>query len=944
MWLLSSGLLRLRAPRDGGKRVAGQTRYDAFISYSHAQGRHVAEALQVELERFARPWYRARRLRVFRDDTNLAATPHLWQTIETALAAADWLVLMASPHASRSHWVQREVDWWRQHRAVERILIAQTAGEIAWSGDDFDWDHTDALPRALAGAFREAPLWVDLRPLVPVRSAAANGGGRERRVHLGDLVAEFAAPIHGVEKDSLIGEHLSQRRRTRRTVQSVVVALSALLVAATTAAVIAIRQRNEAIRQRNVAEARRVAARADALRERRPDVSLMLAVQALKIAPVTEAYDSLVATLAQTHYAGSLVGHRGQVNGVKVSPSGYLVATASDDETVAIWDISERLRHIRLSTLNGFDGPVADVDLDPSGTLLVAGGLAQTLLWDISDPARPQLLADLDGSSTAVRFSEHGRVLAAAGGLWDVSDPARPVRSATLPGAARDLDISADGRIMVVAGRPEPTSIWDISDIRRISLLANVPDLADAAAISPNGKLLVLGPRDGSARMWNIQDPARPVPAGALSAPTGTLVFAAAFSPDSASVATAEADGTAVWNLQDITRPVQTHRLHGHENVVYAVAFSTDGRSLVTGGPAGVAMLWSLTDKRTVPQLARIGPFEGAPEIVRFGPDRRTLITAGSRDPITIWDIANRQHPSALATIGTRRCSDVAVSPDGTLLINTVAEHPPQLWDITDRSRPVRLGTVGDDPARSAFSPDGRTLARFDLAGQIDLWDLTQRDRPHRIGALEPVGYQGWQATFSPDGRILLVVGVDAAVLWNVSDRSDPVRLSTIPHAGPTAAFRPDGRFLAIDGPDTVLSLWDVSQPSKPARASSIAGKGGRDMAFSPDGLIVATGSSNAVATLWNLSNPASPTPLAHVNGHQGSVYNLAIGNDGTIATGSYDRTVRLWSMPDVVRDLHDPVAVACALAGQDLSPQDRQRYLRAHPRWSISDRVDDHG
>jgi hypothetical protein len=81
----------------GSSAVPGATRYDAFISYSHAAGRLVAVALQRELERFAAPWYRPRRLRIFRDQSDLAASPHLWQTIEQALAASDWLILMGSP-------------------------------------------------------------------------------------------------------------------------------------------------------------------------------------------------------------------------------------------------------------------------------------------------------------------------------------------------------------------------------------------------------------------------------------------------------------------------------------------------------------------------------------------------------------------------------------------------------------------------------------------------------------------------------------------------------------------------------------------------------------------------------------------------------------------------------------------------------------------------------
>ena len=59
--------------------------YDAFISYSHAMDKPVAAALQAVMQKLGKPWYRRRALRIFRDDTSLAATPELWPTLEQML-------------------------------------------------------------------------------------------------------------------------------------------------------------------------------------------------------------------------------------------------------------------------------------------------------------------------------------------------------------------------------------------------------------------------------------------------------------------------------------------------------------------------------------------------------------------------------------------------------------------------------------------------------------------------------------------------------------------------------------------------------------------------------------------------------------------------------------------------------------------------------------------
>jgi len=86
--------------------------YRAFISYSHAADGKLAPALQSALHRFAKPWYRLRAIRVFRDKTSLSLTPALWPSIEKALSDSEYFILMASPDAAASHWVQQEADYW----------------------------------------------------------------------------------------------------------------------------------------------------------------------------------------------------------------------------------------------------------------------------------------------------------------------------------------------------------------------------------------------------------------------------------------------------------------------------------------------------------------------------------------------------------------------------------------------------------------------------------------------------------------------------------------------------------------------------------------------------------------------------------------------------------------------------------------------------------------
>src|SRR3954462_3974590 len=102
--------------------------YDAFISYSHAADGALAPALQRGLQRLARRWHRKRALEVFRDQTGLSVSPALWSSIRIALDRSEFFVLLASPDAAASHWVNLEIEYWLASHSVDRLLPVVTAG------------------------------------------------------------------------------------------------------------------------------------------------------------------------------------------------------------------------------------------------------------------------------------------------------------------------------------------------------------------------------------------------------------------------------------------------------------------------------------------------------------------------------------------------------------------------------------------------------------------------------------------------------------------------------------------------------------------------------------------------------------------------------------------------------------------------------------------------
>jgi tetratricopeptide (TPR) repeat protein len=237
-----------------GRAPRLRTRYYAFLSYSH-RDKELADWLHRELEKFRVPSALAGKLTangvvprrltpIFRDQHDLSAGDDLAVEIEAALAASQFLLVLCSPTAAKSHWTNLEIESFKRTRPEGCVLAAVVAGE-PFASDIPGREDEECFPPALRYKYdrrghrtqkRAEPLAADFRAV-----------GEGRRLAFLKLVAGML----GVGLDELV-----QRDQTRRHRQLAFLAAGSLagMAVTSTLAVTAIHARDAAREQRRQAE------------------------------------------------------------------------------------------------------------------------------------------------------------------------------------------------------------------------------------------------------------------------------------------------------------------------------------------------------------------------------------------------------------------------------------------------------------------------------------------------------------------------------------------------------------------------------------------------------------------------------------------------------------------------------------------------------------------
>ena len=614
-------------------------KYRGFISYSHAADDRLAPALQSGLHRFAKPWYRLRAMRVFRDKTGLAVTPELWGSIEKALADVDYFILLASPQAAQSKWVEQEVDWWLRNRSASHLLIVWTDGELIWDRvtGDFDWSKTTALPRRLEKVFQEEPNFLDLR------FAKTNEHLSLRQPKFLEAIASLSATLQGRSLDEIIGEDIRQHRKTMRWLRFAVAGLVGLMIAAGYAAFVA-RQasftaghlagdiEDAAKKQRREAISLDVADRSLAVLETDRELAILLAIEAASIYPTAKAQSALRQSLFEALPPElNLPGHAGGSYFAGFMPDGRRVITGGADHVARVWELPGGKMALEL---RGHTDGVTGADVSPDGKRICTSSRYDETarVWDADSGAG--LFEIKQKGLTSVQFSPSGKqilTVAEQGDavLWEavsgqrlrpLASPYAQMRGASWLYSAR---FSPDGnRVALVDWHP---AVSDVATGQALFELEGHTAQVLDIGYSPDGQWIVTASEDRTARIWRAA-----TGKSIAMLPHDAEVIWATFSPDSQWIVTftSEDKGIHVWDA------VSHKKVAELDVQPVDLAFSPDGNFLVTTSDEDTAEVF---ETRTGARVAELTGHTGPVRSPGFSPDGRRIVTAGLDGKVNLY-------------------------------------------------------------------------------------------------------------------------------------------------------------------------------------------------------------------------------------------------------------------------------------------------------------------
>ena len=545
-----------------------------------------------------------------------------------------------------------------------------------------------------------------------------------------------------------------------------------------------------------------------------------------------------------------VLNHDQSVTDIAFSSNNRLIASASEDHTVKVWNVQNG---DEMLVFEGHRRPVNWICFSPDNARLAS--VCQDRIVKVWDAQTGQefftLPADTKGV-TGIAFSSDGQRLSAfsrSDGIvrvWDAvtGRDVRTIRNNQMfatqvwsPNrqklATIDLDLGSFEMRRI--------KVWDLAfgQLQSANVLQAHSSAVWSVAFSPDNKLFASAGADRTIKIWTVAHSREPLTVWGHA----DAVNDVAFGPDGSNLASAGADGIVkVWNLSNGLEVLKL-RAFSSDNVLSTLELGSTKQngpapSVIDNSPTGsigeVDSLHQPTQAKSEPVTANDGsqPQRIGAISVAFSHDGKLLATLGLQG-VRVCNAVTGEVIYDMP-VSARQYNNVVVTPDGSqMAVSRGSMGRTEFWK-------TRTGKVIDGLNRYvselglllgsthiALSPTGQRFAEGNADGRLRIVampEFFQRLAVPRLRSAPKI--QRWIQSdyiefsghigavtclvFSPDGERLVTSGEDGTVkVWNANTGQEILILRGHAGAVNSVAFSPDGNRIISGGEDGTVRIWD---------------------------------------------------------------------------------------------------------------------------------------
>lgn len=806
-------------------------RYWAFISYS-SKDRAFARWLHGALESYCLPAQLInhptpcgervpRRLRpLYWDRAEMSAHHDLGVLIHDSLSASRHLIVVCSPSAANSAWVEKEIQAFRQMHGPERILA------VILDGEPGAGDGRNCFPPALRGQEPKAP---DARP---------QGDGRNNAKLM------LVAAMLGVDFDQLKRRHVLRQRW--RIAQAAVLAAALLLG-------IGWWWRAEQKVKKDIVRQGEIQQQVEAGRQK-----LMEGDPGAALAWLSAAFQNGGRDVVTRHLLASAIDALEPPDYSVVNPAGgritkacfvgssdYLLTTGAEDETqVRKVEDGSVVAAMRMA------GTVVPglPDVRPVSRIAFSFEGGEVLCQNI---LTGELVSRLKGHSalvtTAAASPSEQRVVTGSADktakVWRIQGPELLTTTPAQETAVTSVRMSPDESWFVTGAADGGVRVWDARTGVLIRDLGGQGSGVTHIRLSSDGRAMAVETMKGAAAAWATEDWSLIGRLSVSPARVRRVFFGHPEAPVAALVVNEAGHDIKVVGLMD-GRTIREFK--GHSGDIGHVCLSDAGDVMASQSMDGTVRVWDVVGGRCTHVFGSadgFSPMKALGQQMDLAPDGSRVLRLNAEGELRVW-----QTSRATALPGQEPGNGAQFAASDALGDILLGWNSSQAWIW--KAEPPRLLQAWKAPSDVAITNamlagDGGTAVLVTADGGLRAMDV-------RSGAVSEPRPYSWGFDFLPDGKGCAVGADGEVVLLDLAGWRERRRVS-LPaepsgERSPGLSRRllrvhPGGEVLAIAAGGGTMHFLAISSGSLMRTFQTKSGEGVQDLRWSSNGghLLVST-------------------------------------------------------------------------------------------------------